>query len=133
MAISFDRAFGIHPKALQLRMERAEVLAGNIANAKTPGYKAKDFDFGAALSGAQSKYNTSLVRTNEKHITVNRGVASDLQYRTPAQPDTGDGNTVEIQNERSQYLQNQLHYNASLQFMTGRITGLKKALKGMHG
>ncbi|HXK55597.1 MAG TPA: flagellar basal body rod protein FlgB, partial [Gammaproteobacteria bacterium] len=43
--MKFDNAFGVHEQALKLRSRRAEVLAGNIANADTPGYKARDFDF----------------------------------------------------------------------------------------
>ncbi len=43
--MDFDKAFGIHGQALTLRSRRAEVIAGNLANADTPGYKARDFDF----------------------------------------------------------------------------------------
>ncbi len=130
MAISFEKAFGIHPQAIKLRTERSEVLASNIANADTPGYKAKDFDFQQALAGARKNYTTSLERTNDKHIAVSSQMNDGLQYRIPNQPDTGDGNTVELQAERNEFLQNQLRFNASVQFMTDRITGLKKAIKG---
>ena len=41
--------FGIHAAALQLRGARMGLIAGNIANAATPGYKARDIDFAAAL------------------------------------------------------------------------------------
>ncbi len=41
--------FGIHGAALEIRAQRMGVLASNIANAATPGYKARDIDFGAAL------------------------------------------------------------------------------------
>ncbi|KMT65489.1 flagellar basal body rod protein FlgB [Catenovulum maritimum] len=130
MAISFDKAFGIHPEALSLRLKRSEVLASNIANADTPGYKAKDFDFQAALSGARKEYSTSLTRTSDKHMSFSSSMNDGLQYRNPLQPDTGDGNTVELMAERNEFLQNQLRYNSSLQFLTGRIKGLKKAITG---
>lgn len=130
MAISFDKAFGIHPQAIQLRIERSEVLASNIANADTPGYKAKDFNFTDALSGARAHYSTSLERTNEKHFEVKSQMNDGLQYRVPSQPDTGDGNTVDLQAERNEFLQNQLRFNASVQFLTDKITGLKKAITG---
>ena len=48
MSISFDKALGIHEKALGFRAQRAEVLANNIANADTPNYKARDLDFQSA-------------------------------------------------------------------------------------
>ena len=41
--------FGIHGTALELRSQRMGLLASNLANAGTPGYKAKDIDFAAAL------------------------------------------------------------------------------------
>ena len=53
MAISFDKAFGIHQYTIGARAQRAEVLSNNIANADTPGYKAQDLDFSAALQQAQ--------------------------------------------------------------------------------
>ncbi|MCU4676437.1 flagellar basal body rod protein FlgB [Catenovulum sp. 2E275] len=130
MAISFEKAFGVHPQALKLRTERSEVLASNIANADTPGYKARDFDFKQALSGANRQYTTSLERTNDKHIAVSSQMNDGLQYRTPDQPDTGDGNTVDLQAERNEFLQNQLRFNASVQFMSDKIKGLQKAIKG---
>ena len=55
------------------------------------------------------------------------------QYRNPLQPDTGDGNTVDVQQERSEFLRNSLEYQASLEFMNSKISGLLKALKGEQG
>ena len=49
MAINFDKALGIHPQALAMREKRSEVLAANLANADTPGYKARDLDFKSIL------------------------------------------------------------------------------------
>jgi flagellar basal-body rod protein FlgB len=48
----------------------------------------------------------------------------------PNQPDTGDGNTVDVQVERNLYLKNSLEYQASLQFLNAKIKGLKKAISG---
>ncbi|NTS75404.1 flagellar basal body rod protein FlgB [Catenovulum sp. SM1970] len=131
MAISLDKAFGIHPQAIKLRLERSEVLASNIANADTPGYKAKDFDFASALSGAKKQYQSEMTRTHDKHIGAGKTMLNDgLQFRIPSQPDTGDGNTVDVNVERVEYLKNNMAYNASVQFMTGRIKGLKAAITG---
>lgn len=66
MPLSFDAALGIHPKTLQLRTQRAEVLAHNIANADTPGYKAKDIDFAAFLESHQTD-TTDMKRTHATH------------------------------------------------------------------
>ncbi|MER2492622.1 flagellar basal body rod protein FlgB [Catenovulum sediminis] len=133
MAISLDNYLGMQTNAIKLRIERSEVLASNIANADTPGYKAKDFDFHAALSGARKQYTTSLEQTDAKHLNASSTINDGLQYRIPTQPDTGDGNTVELQAERNEFLQNQLRFNASVQFTTDKITGLKKAINGGQG
>ena len=134
MAISFDKAFGIHQYTIGARAARAEVLSANIANADTPGYKAKDLDFSAALQQAQSGIESgfSLATSNERHIasTLSSGLTSNVKYRNPDQPDTGDGNSVDVQQERSAFLENGLEYQASLEFLNSRISGLLKAIKG---
>ena len=61
MAISFDKAFGVHPHAMLIRSQRAELLATNIANADTPGYKAKDVDFASALKAAKSNQQAAIL------------------------------------------------------------------------
>ena len=134
MAISFDKAFGIHQYTIGARAARAEVLSANIANADTPGNKAKDLDFSAALQQAQSGIESgfSLATSNERHIasTLSSGLTSSVKYRNPDQPDTGDGNSVDVQRERSAFLENGLEYQASLEFLNSRISGLLKAIKG---
>ncbi len=139
MAINLDKLVGFHESALKIRTDRMEVISGNLANANTPGYKARDIDFNAAMQSAmrENEGNTSsratngLARTNERHMSARpSSVAAnfELQYRMPTQPDTGDGNTVEVQAERNRFLDNGLRYQASLEFLNGKIKGMKKAL-----
>ncbi len=130
MAINIDNIFGMHPDALVLRAKRAEIIASNIANADTPGYKAQGMDFQKALAQATQKQTMAMSQTNEKHLSTRMSLNDQLQYRIPNQPDTGDGNTVDVQVERNLYLKNSLEYQASLQFLNGRIKGLRKALTG---
>ncbi|MGO1247945.1 MAG: flagellar basal body rod protein FlgB [Oceanisphaera sp.] len=130
MTISFDKAFGIHQHALVTRSGRAELLAGNLANADTPGYKAKDMDFNTALEQAQTGQGFSLSRTNQQHFAVDLAPPGSVQFRVPNQPDTGDGNTVDVQTERNSYMENALQYQASLEFLNSKISGLLKAIKG---
>ncbi|HGX94204.1 MAG TPA: flagellar basal body rod protein FlgB [Candidatus Tenderia sp.] len=141
MGISLDKAFGIHEAALRLRAERTQVLANNIANADTPGYKARDIDFKSALSNAMQKDGaTSLKTTDPAHISSGSGSGSssgsgvaggqvELMYREPNQPAL-DGNTVESHVEQAEFARNALEYQASLKFLEGRSKGLIKALKG---
>jgi flagellar basal-body rod protein FlgB len=130
MAINFEKAFGIHPQTLAVRAQRAEVISSNIANADTPGYKAKGMDFKTALAQASHKQQSGMARTHNKHFDVRTELNNGVQYRMPDQADTGDGNTVDAQVERNLYLENSMQYQASLQFLTGRILGLKKAISG---
>lgn len=130
MSISFANALGMHPDAMIIREKRTQVLAENIANADTPGFRARDIDFQQALSNAQSKQSQSIRRTHEKHFHIDSSVRKEMQYRQPDQPDTGDGNSVDIHRERNQFMQNDLAYRTSFQFLDGRISSLKKAVKG---
>ncbi|WP_024872821.1 flagellar basal body rod protein FlgB [Tolumonas lignilytica] len=132
MAISFDKAFGIHQYTIGARSQRAEVLAANIANADTPGYKARDVDFSALLEQAQGGQSTAvaLTRTNEQHIAGGSSLDSSVMYRTPLEADTGDGNTVDINQERTAFMENSLEFQTSLSFLNSKISVLMRAIKG---
>lgn len=130
MAISLDKAFSLHEAGMVLRSQRAEIIASNIANSDTPGYKAKDMDFKKAMQAAVSQQKQGMSSTHEKHFNTGGHSINDAQYRIPDQPDTGDGNTVNVQMERNLYLKNSLEYQASVQFLNGRVKGLKKAISG---
>lgn len=130
MGLSLDKAFGIHQHSIIARGRRAEVLANNIANADTPGYKAKDINFQEVMQRAKSGQSSQITTTHEKHFKIHNGRQSDTYFVTPDQPDTGDGNTVNVQLERNKFLENSMEYQASLRFLSGRISGLKKAITG---
>ncbi len=130
MAIDFDKGFQLHAQGMFLRSQRAEVIASNIANADTPGYKAKGMDFKQALVQASQKQQAGMTRTNEKHFDVRTELNNNVQFRVPDQPDTGDGNTVDVQVERNLYLKNSLEYQASVQFLNGKIKAMKKVISG---
>lgn len=130
MPISFDSALGIHQQALALRSQRAEILASNIANADTPGYKARDIDFKSALASVDAQSSGALSRTNAKHIQINTAENNtEVLYRVPNQSSL-DGNTVDGLVEKSEFAENALRYQASLSFIDGKIKGLKAAIKG---
>jgi len=131
MAINFEKAFGIHEAALNLKAQRAEVLANNLANADTPNFKARDIDFDKAFKVAVSNQQSGLRRTHANHIDSHiGGEIPGLSYRIPLQPDTGDGNSVEAQVEQTKFAENAMQYQASLTFLSGRIKGLLSAIKG---
>lgn len=109
--------FGIHGKALELRSQRMGLIAANIANAATPGFKAKDIDFGAALQRAASTADSD------------EAAEAATLYRVPVMPSL-DGNTVELQNEQLAFSENALGYSTTLEFIRGRVDTLKRALRG---
>ncbi|MEE4205898.1 MAG: flagellar basal body rod protein FlgB [Erythrobacter sp.] len=112
-----ERLFGIHGAALELRSQRMGLIASNIANAATPGYKARDIDFGAAL---------------EARLEPSRGGAGEaghLVYRRPAMASL-DGNTVELGREQVAFAENALRYSATLSFIEGKVSTITRALKG---
>ena len=133
MPISFDSALGIHDKAINMRSQRAELLASNIANSDTPGYKAKDIDFKSALANVQatnSSMSNRLQVTNSNHIqTPSMSGGTEIQYRIPTQSSL-DGNTVDTQLEKAAFAENAMRYEASLTFLSGKFKGLMTALKG---
>ena len=109
--------FGIHGAALELRSQRMGLITSNIANAGTPGYKARDIDFAAALKARIGG------ASNEA------AAASATQYRIPVMPSL-DGNTVEMATEQTAFAENAVGYQATLGFIRGRVDTLTRALKG---
>lgn len=131
MSKLIDAALGIHPQALTLGARRLEVLAANMANADTPGFKARDIDFRSALREATStaRAGERLERTHAQHLPGHLSTVDQLKYRVPNQPAL-DGNTVDPQLEQTSFAEAGVRYQASLDFLASRIEGLRKALRG---
>ena len=134
MSISFDKALGIHEKALGFRAQRAEVLANNLANADTPNYKARDLEFSSVLAAQAAKsqqgsFGVNL--TNEKHIAAEGLEIADpsLRFRTPHHASL-DQNTVDLQIEQSTYAENAIDFQASFTLLNSKFKGLMSALRG---
>ncbi len=138
MTISFDKALGIHEQALNVRVQRAEVLANNLANADTPGFKARDIDFKTALNGAMNSGQAAngqlgstmmMAKTDTQHISPITDHSRHLLYRNPTQPAI-DGNTVDTQQEMAAYMKNAMDYQASFEFLNGKFKSLTSAIRG---
>ena len=110
-----DTLFGVHGAALEVRSQRMGLLASNIANASTPGFKAKDVDFTSALAAVEHTGGDAFAKT--------------VQYRVPTQPSM-DGNTVELSQEQTAFAENAVQYQTTLSFLSGRISEITRALKG---
>ncbi|MGF1702749.1 flagellar basal body rod protein FlgB [Photobacterium makurazakiensis] len=123
MGISFDKALGIHPHTLNLRAERAKVLAGNLANVDTPGFKSRDFDFKAAIAAVEGQIQSQHGRVS------GQSDGAQLMYRNPYNSSM-DGNTVELGVEQAQYAQNAMDFESSLTFLNMKFQGLSTAIQG---
>lgn len=109
--------FGVHGAALQVRSARMNVLSSNIANAATPGYKARDIDFTAALEARLG--GTSGERATDAATRFRMPLMSSL-----------DGNTVEMATEQAAFAENAVAYSATLGFLKGRVETLTRAIRG---
>lgn len=123
-----DSIFGLSEKALQLVEGRSVLLTNNLVNSSTPHYKARDFDFHKALENAGDTYQ--LNNTNKNHIQVANEVGgAQVRYRVPMQMSL-DGNTVDDEIERKNFMENALRYQVNLTFIQNKSDELMKAIKG---
>ncbi len=133
MTSPLDDSLRFQQTALNLRANRQQVLASNIANADTPGYKARDMDFKSALQDALHGNTTGaplqLARTDTSHLSgqATDSATSALLYRTETQSAV-DGNTVNMDIERGQFAENTVQYEASLNFVTNFLKTMQNAL-----
>jgi flagellar basal-body rod protein FlgB len=132
VTISFHKALGVYESALRLRSQRAEILSGNLVNADTPNFKARDFNFHAALDRVMAGKETgSLNLTRQQHLPAPgefSGVGQ-LQYRTPTQPSI-DGNTVDEHLEHAEFMSNSLEFQTAFTMLNSRFKGLLTAIRG---
>lgn len=145
MSETLDSLFNYYGTTINLRSYRQEVLASNVANGDTPGFKARDFDFGQALDGAlgaaasgPATAAAGLATTSPGHLVASTALdpvghaaarsAARLKYRVPAQ-DSADGNTVDMDVERANFAANAIHYEANLTQLTARIKELVAAMQ----
>lgn len=132
-------------EALGLRAERQRVLASNIANADTPGFQARDFDFAAALraatapaAGAAGPARPAGLAPAGLAATTHPGHRASLQapagrttldYASAAQSSV-DRNSVDLDRERASFADNAVHYEATLRFLNGSVKTLTSAITG---
>lgn len=110
--------FGIHGAALEVRGQRMGILASNIANSSTPGFKAKDIDFQKALRSAGTDGGS-----------IDGAISGSTMYRVPIQPSL-DGNTVDLSTEQTAFAENAVQYQTTLAFLNGRINQITRAIRG---
>lgn len=132
-------ALDFQAKALVLRAERQRVIASNIANVDTPGYVARDLNFQQAMAdatsgGAAKPMSAGVSATNSRHLPLESqlgtlGNASNLVYATPSQSSL-DGNSVDMDRERSNFADNAIRYESTLRFINGHSKTILSAITG---
>jgi len=122
-----ENAFGIHEQALNVKSRRMEMIAGNIANADTPHFKARDLDFKKILAAENP---APMAATDTRHFAAGElENPGGVVYRVPYNAAV-DGNTVEINVEQAKYGEAAGDYQATLRFLESRVGSIRKALKG---
>ena len=114
-----ETLFGVHGAALEVRSQRMGLLASNIANASTPGFKAKDVDFRSALAAVEQSGGDA----------QDGAFQSAVKFRVPNQTSM-DANTVDLNQEQTAFAENAVQYQTTLSFLNGRIGQITRALKG---
>ena len=124
--------------ALNLRGQRQQLIASNIANADTPNYKARDIDFNSAMKLAMNRSTpqvSELTKTSTTHLSSHSPAGSSgvngvpLLYRN-IQQGAIDGNTVDMDVERNQFADNAIRYEAGITMISGQIKNMLTAIQG---
>jgi len=148
MFANLTSGLDFHAKALVLRAERQRILASNMANADTPGYAARDFNFKEALSQQTQTSDSELSRagkglslksstgaTDSRHLQLPALGSSELSgnnamgYGVQTQPSV-DGNSVDMDRERANFVDNSVRYESTLRFINGQSKTILAAIQG---
>ncbi len=117
--------------ALLLRSQRQQVLASNIANADTPGYIARDFDFASALRQASGPGTGAPAQTDARHLRLGGNDPRNpaMGYAVQTQP-SEDGNSVDLDRERANFVDNSIRYESTLRFINSNVKTMLSAITG---
>ncbi len=125
-----DQTIAVLQKSLDLRAQKQQVIAGNIANAETPGYAARKFSFEENLRNAINTPELVDKPTHARHFPVGSGAVSQVEGALTLDIDNsplGDGNTVSVDDEMFDLAENQLLFEAGSQIIKKKLTLLKYA------
>ncbi|MBI4681953.1 MAG: flagellar basal body rod protein FlgB [Nitrospirae bacterium] len=120
-----DKSFRVLHKIIQQADVRQKVIASNIANSDTPGYKAKDVKFNNLLNN-----EVKLLTTDPKHISSKNGGKISSEIMTESNLSWGDSNNVELDVEVGKMTENALRHDAAIRIMNSKIKMYKTAIRG---
>lgn len=129
-----DKGMGLMERFMDLAVQRQKLIASNLSNIDTPGYKTIDLDFEQELQSqmtGEAGQGISLVVTNTRHLPQPPGAGSAL----PGQPTEVGGltlrndlNNVSIDREMSELSSNAMKFSAVSQMIAGKFRTLKSAI-----
>ncbi|MDH4246853.1 MAG: flagellar basal body rod protein FlgB [Deltaproteobacteria bacterium] len=130
----FDRHTQLLQKSLDFRSRRNNVLASNVANVETPGYKAKDLVFEQALGQAMASTEPGPLQvTNSKHLDGRNLVplagVQPLEIRTSNPVGSLDDNSVDLEREMAKLAENQVLYQGLTQMISHKFLQLRASIR----
>lgn len=137
----FGTTIDVLGKSVDLRVRNQNLITSNIANAETPGYTPRALEFEGQLQAAVKKATrpggsvSGSGATHPAHIPLKGEGSSRVSQvsgsvvEVPAKTPGRDGNSVELENEMSRLMQNQVMFNASVQLLAKKFEGLRTALR----
>lgn len=120
-------------KSLDASMLRSRVLANNIANVDTPGYRRVEVSFEDELKLALDRTRLKGTRTSDKHLFIGRKDIENVnaQAYKPVDPTLSSGvNNVDIDSEMAKLAENQILFNYGISFLKGSYSKINAAIKG---
>ncbi len=127
-----DKTLQALTTALNFREMRQELITSNVANANTPGFKAKKLDFEEALARALDvDGNMKMNATDGRHYNVGSGGFNNLEpeiYDNPNGVVSENGNTVDVEAEMATMAENKLMYDALVQLINKKMGIMKYAI-----
>ena len=127
-----DKTLKALAASLNFRQMRQEVISSNVANADTPGYKAKRVDFEAALARALDVDGEMEMKASDsRHHDVGNGGFTNLEpqiYEDSNGVVSEDGNTVDREQEMAKMVENKILYDAAVQLLNKKIGMMKYAV-----
>lgn len=121
----FDRTLSQLENALDVRMVRHNVLAGNLANADTPGYVARDVDFAAAMAAAEASDAAAPAAPRHIPLGTNAQAIEAATVRAEGAPAGMDGNAVDADRALVALAENGLQYGAAAKTAARKLAILR--------
>ncbi len=130
----FDRTFRLLERTLDLRSGRQRVIASNLANEETPGYRASELTFMDQLHSAhKGRLPIVLAATQPRHFGMHgpQGVqaVTGKLGEVPAGDLPLDANSVNLELEMAKLSENVMQYNAAATILAGKFRGLLSAIR----